>query len=88
MARGRACHTRDEIAHAGGLALDFAVLGPVAPTPTHSDAVPIGWDGFGARIAETRLPVYALGGLAAADLDRAIACGAQGVALRRGAWPD
>jgi 8-oxo-dGTP diphosphatase len=82
------CHTHDEIAHAGRLALDFAVLGPVASTPTHPDAAPIGWDGFGARIAEARLPVYALGGLAAADLDRAIACGAQGVALRRGAWPD
>jgi hypothetical protein len=29
----------------------------------------------------------ALGGLAGADLDHAVACGAQGVALRRGAWP-
>jgi 8-oxo-dGTP diphosphatase len=81
------CHTRDEVARAGRMGLDFAVLGPVAPTPTHPDAAPIGWDGFTAQVAETRLPVYALGGLAATDLDHAIACGAQGVAMRRGAWP-
>lgn len=81
------CHTRDDIALAGRLGLDFAVLGPVAATPTHPDAIPIGWDGFGARIDGTRLPVYALGGLVAGDLDRAVAAGAQGVALRRGAWP-
>jgi 8-oxo-dGTP diphosphatase len=81
------CHTRDEVAHAGRLDLDFAVLGPVAATPSHPAAAPIGWEGFAARVAENRLPVYALGGLAAGDLDHAIACGAQGVALRRGAWP-
>ena len=78
MVVAASCHTHEEVARAGRLNLDFAVLGPVAP---------IGWDGFTAQIAETRLPVYALGGLAAADLDHAIACGAQGVALRRGAWP-
>ncbi len=81
------CHTRDDIAHAGRLGLDFAVLGPVAATPTHPDALPIGWDGFAALVDGTRLPVYALGGLVAEDLDRAVAAGAQGVALRRGAWP-
>jgi len=81
------CHTREEVAHAGRMALDFAVVGPVAATPTHPDATPIGWDGFTERIAETRLPVYALGGLVEADLERAIGAGAQGVALRRGAWP-
>ncbi|MFO1323018.1 MAG: Nudix family hydrolase [Burkholderiales bacterium] len=81
------CHTRDEIARAGALGLDFAVLGPVASTPTHPDAAPIGWDGFAARVEHARLPVYALGGLIAADLDVAIDHGAHGVALRRAAWP-
>jgi 8-oxo-dGTP diphosphatase len=32
------------------------------------------------------LPIFALGGLTHADLDRAIAHGAHGVALRRAAW--
>jgi 8-oxo-dGTP diphosphatase len=80
------CHTREDVAKAGALALDFAMLGPVRATPTHPDAVPIGLDGFAQRIAGATLPVFALGGLAAADLDAAIDHGAHGVALRRAAW--
>jgi 8-oxo-dGTP diphosphatase len=81
------CHTREEVARAGGLALDFAVLGPVAVTPTHPDAVPLGWGGFAERVTGARLPVFALGGLALSDRHAAIDCGAHGVALRRAAWP-
>jgi 8-oxo-dGTP diphosphatase len=80
------CHTSEEIARAGALGLDFAVLGPVAATPTHPFATPLGWDAFAASLTEARLPVYALGGLVASDLDLAIDHGAHGVALRRGAW--
>jgi 8-oxo-dGTP diphosphatase len=81
------CHTRAEIEKAGTLGLDFAVLGPVFPTPSHPGAPTLGWGGFAAIAAEAPLPVFALGGLAHADLDVAIAHGAHGVALRRGAWP-
>ena len=49
-------------------------------------AAPLGWNGFAEAIAGTRVPVYALGGLGPEDLDVAIAHGAHGVALRRGAW--
>jgi 8-oxo-dGTP diphosphatase len=80
------CHTRDELALAGALALDFAVLGPVAATPSHPDAALLGWDGFARVASEARLPVFALGGLGAEDLEVAIDRGAHGVALRRGAW--
>ena len=80
------CHTREEIAKAGALSLDFALLGPVAPTSTHPDAIPLGWDGFAAVAYGASLPVFALGGLARSDLDAAIAHGAHGVALRRAAW--
>jgi 8-oxo-dGTP diphosphatase len=81
------CHTAADVARAGALGLDFAVLGPVLPTPTHPQAVPLRWDGFAVRAAGARLPVYALGGLTAADLDCAVDAGAHGVALRRAAWP-
>ena len=47
----------------------------------------LGWERFAAIVAETTLPVFALGGLGAADLPSAIAHGAHGVALRRAAWP-
>lgn len=81
------CHTREALARAAELDLDFAVLGPVAATPTHPDAVPIGWNGFAECVAATRVPVFALGGLTTADLPTAVAQGAHGVALRRAAWP-
>ena len=80
------CHDSAELARAAKLGLDFAVLGTVAPTPSHPNAEPLGW----ARVAEllraTPLPVYALGGLSRHDLDTAVAHGAHGVALRRAAW--
>lgn len=83
------CHSHADLVRAGALELDFAVLGPVAPTPTHPQASPLGWDGFRRCIAGTRLPVYALGGLCREDLRAAIDHGAHGVALMRGAWlPD
>ena len=81
------CHTRDEVAHAARLDLDFVVAGPVRPTPTHPGAATLGWDGFAAVAREATLPVFALGGLAEDDLDTAMVHGAHGVALRRAAWP-
>jgi len=81
------CHTHRDLARAGALDLDFVLLAPVGPTPTHPNATPLGWDGFASIVADARLPVYALGGLAATDLADALDHGAQGLALRRAAWP-
>jgi 8-oxo-dGTP diphosphatase len=58
----------------------------VAPTPSHPDAVPLGWSAVAKLLRATPLPVYALGGLERSDLDIAIEHGAHGVALRRAAW--
>jgi len=80
------CHDGAELARAAELGLDFAVLGPVAPTPSHPDANPLGWQRVAELLRAPPLPVYALGGLEAGDLDTAIAHGAHGVALRRAAW--
>ncbi len=88
MMAAASCHTKDDLARAARLGLDFALLGTVGATPTHRHATPLGWDGFSAIVADTRLPVYALGGLDGDDLTTAIEHGAHGVALRRAAWPD
>jgi 8-oxo-dGTP diphosphatase len=80
------CHNGAELARAAALELDFAVLGPVAPTPSHPDANPLGWQRLAELLRAPPLPVYALGGLERSDLDVAIAHGAHGVALRRAAW--
>jgi len=83
---GASCHDAVEIARAGVLGCDFAVLGPVRATPSHPGVRTLGWNGFARAIEGTRLPVYALGGLAPADLDAAVDHGAHGIAMRRGAW--
>jgi 8-oxo-dGTP diphosphatase len=66
--------------------VDFAVLGPVHATPSHPDVRPMGWSRFAELVSDYPLPVYALGGMTAGDLDRAQAAGAHGVAMMRGAW--
>jgi len=83
---GASCHRAGEVARAGELGCDFAVLGPVRETPSHPGAPTLGWEAFARAIEGTRLPVFALGGLEAADLDAAIDRGAHGIAMRRGAW--
>ncbi len=80
------CHDALELARAGELGLDAAVLGPVGPTASHPDAEPLGWSGFAGIARGTSLPVYALGGLTAKDLAIARDAGAHGVAMIRAAW--
>ncbi|HZP65302.1 MAG TPA: Nudix family hydrolase [Rudaea sp.] len=77
---GASCHDAAELVHAAAIGVDFAVLGPVLPTASHPGAATLGWAGFAELCAAAPLPVYALGGLALADLPRAVAAGGHGVA--------
>jgi 8-oxo-dGTP diphosphatase len=77
---GASCHDAGELALARALGADYAVLGPVKPTPTHLGAQGMGWERFGQLATGAGLPVYAIGGLGPADLDIAWSRGAQGVA--------
>lgn len=81
---GASCHDAAELERAARLGCDFALLAPVAATPTHPQASPLGWTRFAALVAGAALPVYALGGVCADDLPRARAAGAHGVAGIRG----
>lgn len=81
---GASCHGQDEIRHAGELGLDYALLGPVLPTPTHPEAAGLGWPGFAREAAGNTLPVFALGGMQPTLLAIAQAHGAHGIALMRG----
>jgi 8-oxo-dGTP diphosphatase len=85
---GASCHDAGELARARAVGADFAVLGPVAPTPTHPGAAGLGWAHFGALLADCALPVYALGGLKPTDLETAWRHGAHGISMMRGAWAD
>ena len=77
---GVSCHDADELERAARIGADFATLSPVRTTSSHPGALPLGWGRFGQLVRDARLPVYALGGVGPADLGRARAAGAQGVA--------
>jgi len=86
---GASCHSVDELRRAEALGADFAVLGPVLPTPTHPEAQLLGWSGFAEAVAGNRIPVFALGGLREVDRAQSLVSGAHGLAMIRGTWmPD
>ncbi|MFZ5722369.1 MAG: Nudix family hydrolase [Pseudomonadota bacterium] len=74
------CHNAGELALAFALGADFATLSPVLATASHPDVPSLGWDRFAALTSTAGLPVYALGGMHAGRLDRAVSHGAIGIA--------
>ena len=83
---GASCHDEADLRRAGALGCDFAVLGPVAATASHPDALPLGWGGFARLRERSSLPLYAIGGMGIADIGQARTQGAQGIAAIRGLW--
>lgn len=81
---GASCHNEEELFHAERLGVDFVVLGPVLPTLSHPNAPILGWQKFAAFCQQSAIPVYALGGMRADDLETAEEMGAQGIAMMRG----
>lgn len=80
------CHDLSDLQRAADIGCDFAVLGPVEMTATHAEAQPIGWDTFAQMAKSALLPVYALGGMKRADIEKSWQSGGQGVAAIRGLW--
>ncbi len=80
---GASCHSRAEIERAAALKCDFAVLGSVAHTLTHPGREPLGWQRFAEMALNAPIPVFAIGGMLRADLERAQESGAHGVAFQR-----
>ena len=83
---GASCHSRAELEHAAALGLDYALLGPVQPTLTHPGQPALGWQAFARLVEGLPMPVFALGGLAATDMEDARDAGAHGIAAIRGLW--
>lgn len=83
---GASCHSRAELEHAAALGVDYALLGPVQATASHPDAAGIGWARFAELVRELPMPVLAIGGLTARDMEAARSAGAHGIAAIRGAW--
>ncbi len=81
---GASCHNAGELARAAELGLDYALLGPVLPTPTHPENPGLGWQKFAELVAGSPIPVFALGGMQHSMLPLAQQNGAHGIALMRG----
>lgn len=85
---GCSTHTADEIVAAARAGADYAVFGPVYPTPSKARyGPPTGLAGLRRAVAAARsvagrapMPVVALGGVTAERLAEVIAAGAAGVA--------
>lgn len=79
-------HGAEELTAAEVLGADFVTLSPVQTTASHPEAATLGWSRFTELLARSHLPVFALGGLKASDLEAAWMAGARGVAGIRGFW--
>ncbi len=73
-------HNEEELHQARKLEVDFVSLSPVRATQSHPQAQPLGWERFAELARQAHCPVYALGGMALADVSAARAAGGQGVA--------
>ena len=78
------CHDTNSLSKLNQLAQSHTVMGaflsPVLPTPTHPDALTLGWQGFGVLAATSDVPLFALGGMSVADVANAQAQHGYGVA--------
>lgn len=75
-----ACHDAVSVQHAHQIGCDAIFLSPVNPTATHPNSKVLGWDGFAALAQKSDIPVFALGGVAPADLEQAQKHNAYGLA--------
>ena len=80
------CHSPAELALASAIGCDFATLSPVLATPSHPGTPSLGWPRVAEYLSTQTLPVFALGGLQAADLGLAKAVGAWGIAGISAFW--
>jgi len=80
------CHNEVELKHAEKIGVDFVVLSPVHKTSSHPGSGTLGWDSFEKLTRRVNIPVYALGGMLASDLDSARLSGGQGIAMISGVW--
>lgn len=80
------CHDEAGLQRAESLGLDFAVLGPIAPTASHPGRPSLGFPHLAQALQDCSLPVLGIGGLGLESLEAAWRAGAQGIASMRAIW--
>jgi thiamine-phosphate pyrophosphorylase len=82
---GVSTHSIEEAREAAAAGADFITCGPAYFTPSKAKyGPPIGLDGFRAVCASVDVPVFALGGVNASNVNEVLAAGAAGVAMISG----
>lgn len=83
IALGVSLHAGDGPSAARGA--DYAVLGPLHPTPSKQGLVPpLGEEGLASLVRSLDRPAYAIGGLRPSDVAACLAAGARGLFVLRG----
>jgi len=78
---GRSVHSLDEAISVAELGADYVTFGHVFPTSTHPGLPPRGLDQLRAIVEAVEIPVLAIGGITADNLDEVLATGCTGVAV-------
>lgn len=73
-------HSQSGLRLAAAINADGVFLSPVKPTESHTNGIPLGVLPFAAMARQSRVPVYALGGIGDEDAHRLQALGAAGIA--------
>jgi len=81
---GVSCHSQEQLRAAERDGADYAMFGPVFRTPSKKGLVePLGVERLAAAVAETSLPIVAVGGIDPDNVTQARSAGAEGVAVIR-----
>jgi thiamine-phosphate pyrophosphorylase len=83
---GASCHSQEELEHSERIGVDFACLSPLGVTSGYAEGEILGFSRFAEMVANTRIPVFGLGGLTREDLDQVREAGGQGVAGISAFW--
>ena len=83
---GVSCHSAKDLKVAEEKNADFAVLGSVKETLTHTNLKPIGWKKFNKLVDNSNIPIYSIGGMTNNDIPSSFNFGAIGIASQRGIW--
>lgn len=79
---GVSCHNREQLQAAAKAGADYAILGPVFPTPSKQGLIaPLGLKTFAELAADTPLPIIAIGGIKPHNAAQIRAAGAAGIAV-------
>lgn len=80
---GRSVHSREGAVVAEQDGADYVIYGPVWPSASHPEAVPVGVDALGDVARAVRIPVLAIGGITEARIAECHRAGAAGYAAIR-----